>query len=263
VSQNNYYRNTKYTPGQSEEYKLSRSKIELFMQCPRCLWLEARMGIKRPSGPPFSLNKAVDELFKKEFDSYRNKKQPHPLMIENGLQAIPFNHPDLNDWRENFVGVRYKEPNTNFLVFGAIDDVWVTTDNELIVVDYKATSKKSEININSDWQISYKRQVEIYQWLLRMNGFKVSNVAYFVYTNGLIEPEGFYNKLEFETKLIEYKGNDQWVLGTLNKIKECLDGDIPEVGTAAMGGECDFCSYARQRTAMTLKSLPKNKPRRV
>src|SRR5271163_4308235 len=98
-------RNQPYRPGQIEPFKISRSKIELFMQCPRCFWLDARLRIKRPNGPPFSLNKAVDELLKKEFDSYRKKAEPHPIMLDNQIKAVPFEHQDLDKWRENFVGV--------------------------------------------------------------------------------------------------------------------------------------------------------------
>ena len=47
----------------------------------------------------------------------------------------------------------------------------------LIVVDYKATSKNSEVNLDAEWQIGYKRQMEFYQYLLRNNGFKVSDTS--------------------------------------------------------------------------------------
>ncbi len=83
-------RNKPYKPGQTEVFKVSRSKIELFMQCPRCFWLDVRLKIKRPSSPPFNINKAIDELFKKEFDTYRISGEPHPLMSDNGVKAIPF-----------------------------------------------------------------------------------------------------------------------------------------------------------------------------
>ena len=111
------------------------------MQCPRCFWLDARLKIKRPNGPPFSLNKAVDELLKKEFDSYRKQAKPHPIMLDNQIKAVPFMHEDLDKWRENFVGVGTLHKPTNLYIFGAVDDVWVKEDGELIVVDYKATAK--------------------------------------------------------------------------------------------------------------------------
>lgn len=253
----NYWseRNKPYQPGQTAVFKLSRSKIELFTQCPRCFWLDARLKIKRPSGPPFQINKAIDELFKKEFDSYRDKGEPHPLMVDNQIKAIPMQHDDLDKWRHNFTGVATLHTPTNLHIFGAIDDIWISDAGEAIVVDYKATSKAGEVSLDADWQISYKRQMEIYQWLLRQNGLKVSDTGYFVYTNGRLDLEGFFDKVEFRTKVIPYTGSDSWVEPTIIKMKECLEGDMPKVGTAAMGGECDFCAYAKARTELTLKDL--------
>ena len=255
-------RSKPYTPGQSELYKISRSKIELFMQCPRCFWLDARRSIKRPSSPPFNINKAIDELFKKEFDVHRTAGTPHPIMAENKVQAVPYQHDDLDKWRYNFTGVVAKHEPTNLHVYGAIDDVWVNDDGELIVVDYKATAKQADVSIDSDWQISYKRQMEVYQWLLRQNGFKVNDTGYFVYTNARYDQDidGFADHLEFKTKLIPYTGNDSWVEPTLQKMKKCLDDDtMPPVGQAAMGGPCEFCEYAKARTELTVNHLKKKK----
>lgn len=225
------------------------------MQCPRCFWLDARLKIKRPDGPPFSINKAIDELFKKEFDTYRLKREPHPLMVEFGIPAIPFQHEQLNIWRENFTGVIALHKPTNLHVFGAVDDLWVNEAGEVIVADYKATAKEKDVDIDSEWQISYKRQMEVYQWLLRQNGLKVSSTGYFVYANGRLDLDGFYGRVEFRTKLIPYTGDDTWVEPTLEKMKACLESDIPPVGKAAMGGTCDFCAYAKERTKLTLEAM--------
>ncbi len=252
-------RTAPYTPGQTAAFKVSRSKVELFTQCPRCFWLDARLKIKRPSGPPFRINSAIDELFKKEFDTYRAAGKPHPLMTDNQIKAIPYKHVDLDTWRYNFTGVQFTEPDSNLLVTGAVDDVWVNGDGELIVVDYKATAKATEVNIDSDWQMSYKRQMEVYQWLLRQNGFPVNNTGYFVYTNGRLDADAFNDHLEFRTKVIPYSGEDSWVTPTLKKMKACLENDtMPPVGDAAMGGPCDFCSYAKSRTELTLRAIKTN-----
>jgi len=250
-----YERTLPYKPGQLAAFKISRSKIELFMQCPRCFWLDARLKIKRPNGPPFQINKAIDELYKKEFDSYRVKKQAHPMMIENGINAIPFQHADLNKWRHNFTGVSILNKATNLYIFGAIDDVWIDNEGKLIVVDYKATSKSGEVSLDADWQISYKHQMEIYQWLLKQNHFEVNDRGYFVYTNAKLDADGFFDKLDFKTKVIAYDGDSSWVDEMLVELKKCLEGEMPAVGKAAMGGDCDFCSYAKERTALTLKYL--------
>lgn len=244
-----------YRPGQTTPFKVSRSKIELFKQCPRCFWLDVRLKIKRPEGPPFNINKTIDELFKKEFDSYRLKGEPHPIMTEYSVKAIPFQHEKLDDWRETFVGVQHHHVPTNLMVFGAVDDLWVDDAGNVIVVDYKATSKDKDVSIDSAWQISYKRQMEVYQWLLRQNGLTVHPTGYFVYANGRMDLDGFFNKVEFRTKVIPYTGDDSWVEPTVQDMKQCMDGDMPPMGDSIMGGACEFCTYARQRAELTIAAL--------
>lgn len=251
-------RSQPYQPGQTAPFKVSRSKIELYMQCPRCFWLDVRLKITRPSSPPFNINKTIDELYKKEFDVHRKAKTAHPIMTENKLTGVvPFPHADLDKWRHNFTGVSTLHEPTNLHVFGAVDDVWVNEAGELMVVDYKATSKAKEVSLDSDWQISYKRQMETYQWLLRQNGFDVSDTGYFVYTNARMDADGFGDQLSFTTKLISYTGKDFWVEPTLEKMKGCMEGEMPEVGESIMGGPCEYCTYARSRTELTLKALQK------
>jgi len=209
------------------------------LHCPRCFYLDRRLGVTSPPGFPFNLNSAVDTLLKKEFDIHRAQNSSHPLVAAYGLDLVPFKHPALNEWRTNFTGVKYLHPATNFFVFGAVDDIWVDNKKVLYVVDYKSTSKESEVNIDADWQIAYKRQMEVYQWLLRHNNFTVSNTGYFVYCNGLTDKKAFDAKLEFDIKLIPYVGDDGWLETTLLAAKACLSSnDIP-----APGADCDYCQY--------------------
>lgn len=224
------------------KWKLSRSKIDLFTECPRCFYLDCKLGVARPRGPAFTLNIAVDALLKKEFDIHRANGTAHPLMKEYGVGAIPFKHEELKNWRENFVGVQYRHRATGFLITGAIDDVWVNPKGELIVVDYKATSKEGKIEslADSGWDAQYKRQMEIYQWLLRQNGFRIAPAGYFVYVNGKKDARAFDGKLEFEITLIPHIGGDEWVEGMLAQIKKCLDGELPEPAPA-----CEFCAYRK------------------
>ena len=152
----------------------------------------------------------------------------------------------MNEWRNNFRGVRCVDPKTNFEVSGAIDDLWINPETkELMVVDYKATAKKDEVTLDADWQISYKRQAEVYQWLLRRNNFKVSDTAYFVYCNGIRDKDTFDQKLEFRTKVIPYEGNGEWIDSTLKSIHEVLNQDtIPEASP-----ECEWCQYRDNQAA--------------
>lgn len=227
-------------------FKLSRTKIQNFLDCPRCFYLDRKCGTAQPDGAPFRLNSAVDTLLKKEFDECRAKGKPHPLMIEHGIEAVPFAHSDLNDWRANFKGVQHLHEPTNFIVTGAVDDLWITSPGDLIVVDYKATATPKEIQLDdSDYKVKLKRQIEVYQWLLRRKGFKVSKTGYFVYCNGDDSKAGFGGKLEFSISLLAYEGDDSWVEPALFAIRDCLISDqFPEATTS-----CAFCQY---RTAVRL-----------
>ncbi len=230
------------------------------MQCPRCFWLDVRLKIKRPSSPPFNINKAIDELFKKEFDIYREKGEQHPLMKDNNLDGIlPFKHKEIDTWRENFTGVTHVHNPTNLHVFGAVDDVWVDKNGNLIVVDYKATAKDKpvrKLGPEGGWQDMYRRQMEIYQWLLKQNGFDVSDTGYFVYATGTQDRDGFNNVVEFDTYVFPHTGSSEWVEKTLLDMKKVKDSEtMPPVGRAAMGGPCEQCEYAKARTQLTLQAL--------
>ena len=229
-----------FDPSAEEPFLISRSGIELFMECPRCFYLDKRKGVARPNGFPFSLNNAVDALLKKEFDIHRAAGSKHPLVKAYGIDAIPYADERLEEWRDSRTrGIKFVHKPTNLAIHGGIDDIWINPQDELHIVDYKATSKSGEVNLDADWQISYKRQVEVYQWLFRKNGFKVSDTAYFVYCNGNADKEAFDGKLEFDVKIIPYVGNDGWIESALGDIKKTLmAGETPDPDP-----DCDYCKY--------------------
>ena len=229
-----------YIPGTLYPFRISRSKIDLFLNCQRCFYFDRRLGVSQPPGFPFSLNSAVDKLLKKEFDIHRADKTPHPLMKTYGVEAVPYQSKNIDKWRDALRGgIEYLHKETNLLITGGIDDIWINPAGELIIVDYKATSKVGEVSLDADWQIGYKRQMEIYQWLFRKNNYKVSSTGYFVYCNGDADKEAFDGKLEFDIKLIPYKGDDSWIEKTVIGIHKCLNSNkLP-----ASGVDCDYCKY--------------------
>ena len=234
---NNTY---KYETGKT--FKLSRSGIDSFIKCQRCFYLNKVGNIKDIGMPAFSLNSNHDDLMKKELDIYRKKGEAHPYMESLDRNLIPFQHENMEDWRNNFKGVTYHHEKTDLIITGAIDDVWIDTDtNELVIVEYKSTSTQSEIDLNdgTPWKEQYKRQIDIYQWLFKMNGFPVADDSVFLYSNGLKKSRKFNDVMKFKTYVLEYKGSTEWVEEKIHEIKKVLDGKyIPEIKE-----ECETCSY--------------------
>ncbi len=235
-----------FDPSSADPYKLSRSKLELFLRCPRCFYLDRRLGISIPDSPAMSLNIAVDALLKKEFDLLRARGEAHPMMVQFGIDAVPLKSSLLDEWRDNFRGVRYLDPQTNFLFFGALDDAWVDPSGTIHVVDYKATSTSGAITLDGKWKDGYKRQLEMYQWLLRHSGFDVSDTGYLVFVNADRGRETFDGKLEFTTTILPYEGSDEWVQDALLEAKNCLMRATPPIA----GPACEWCAYRRAASAM-------------
>ncbi len=156
------------------------------------------------------------------------------------VRTVPFDHPKLDRWRDALhAGVEHHDERTNLIITGGIDDVWIDRDERLLVADYKATAKVGEVTLDAEWQNGYKRQIEIYQWLFRRNGFRVSNTGYFVYCNGDTRRSSFENRVDFKVKLIPYVGRDSWVDRTILDLAACLKRE----GLPDPGARCDFCKY--------------------
>lgn len=234
------------------KWRLSRSKIDLYQECPRCFYLDNTLGTKRPNFPPFNLNNAVDELFKKEFDQYRKAGEAHPLMTEYDIDAVPFVHDDLDSWRENFVGIDCVHTPTGLTVSGAIDDVWETPQKTLIMADYKATSKPTKIEVlgDSPWEAQYARQLSMYRWIFEQKGYTVETTAYLIYANADASLDSFDNVLQFDTTVLTVETDTSWIEPLLAEIKDCLEStSLPRIGSA-----CEHCPY-REASGKKLQAI--------
>ncbi|OGZ18745.1 MAG: hypothetical protein A2175_00455 [Candidatus Nealsonbacteria bacterium RBG_13_42_11] len=236
-------KNHLYNSNLDTSFTISRSKINLFLECPRCFYLDRKLGVARPGMPGWSLNSAVDRLLKNEFDLLRKNGESHQLMDQYKIDAVPFNHPDFSVWRDDScrrVGATVLHKKTNLNINGIIDDIWINRKTkELHIVDYKATSTSQIISLEDEYKQGYKKQMEIYQWIFRQMGFNVSKTGYFLFANaGKNRPE-FDGRLEFKTSILSYDGDDSWVEPAIFNIKKCLDSNkIPEAGE-----KCEYCSY--------------------
>ena len=180
----------KFDKSKIEPYELSRSRIENFVKCKACFYMEQVEGIKFPSIPGFNINEATDILLKRDFDKYREIGEPHPFLVAKGRDfLIPFSHEHFELWTQSLhFGAKdrlnFVDPKTNLKVGGGLDDVWLNINtNCLHIVDYKSTSQKSDkgpITLDDPWKASYKRQMDLYVWVLRKKGFHVDDVGYFL-----------------------------------------------------------------------------------
>jgi RecB family exonuclease len=230
----------RFDPHASKPFKLSRSKVDLFVTCPRCFYLDRKLGLRRPGRMSFNLNNAVDTLMKREFDHYRESRTAHPIMNQNGVDAIPYVHDEMERWREPLHGgLQYLHPETNLLLTGAPDDLWVNPKGELSVVDYKATRVLSQASLDDGAHPHYERQLEFYSWLLVKMGFEVSHKSYFVVAETKLNRTAFNNALEFDLQLLRHESDWDWIEPILIDIKTCLMSDeLPDASP-----DCDYCNY--------------------
>ncbi len=221
------------------------------MSCPRCFYLDRRLGIGRPSIPAFTLNSAVDALLKKEFDLLRKNGESHELMKKYHIDAVPFQHPELPVWRDDmyqYKGASALEEKSNFVVGGIVDDIWKDPKGKLIIVDYKATSTSKEISLEDKWKQGYKKQIEVYQWIFRKKGFDVSDMGYFVFANASRSRPKFDGKLEFVMSIVPYKGDASWIEPLLLEIRKSLSSDeLPDCGS-----DCEYCAYREKIEKVSL-----------
>ena len=150
---------------------------------------------------------------------------------------IPFRHENFDLWTQSLhfgaegrLHTIHKE--TNLKVGGGLDDVWFNRNNgQLHVVDYKSTSTKKmgkSVSIDDWWKISYKRQMDLYVWVLRRLGFEVSDTGYFLYCDAdRFAKETFLQEsgaiMYFKMSLLEYSVDCSWIEPNLFAIRILLD----------------------------------------
>ena len=178
--------------------QLSPNSLNLYLECPHCFWLEKTKKIRRPQPYPYALNAAVDILLKEEFDSYRIKNEPHPLLLAHGIGAKLFPNQNLLDqWRNNFEGLRYYDSQVQATLFGAVDDVLQFPDGKLAPLDYKSTGS-SAANVYDRFQL----QLDTYTFLLEKNGFATPRKGYLAFYI-VDKKNGFGDRLPFRKELHE------------------------------------------------------------
>ena len=228
---------------------LSRTAWDSFIRCKRCFYMERKLKIRPIGMPGYPINSRVDALLKEEFDIYREKQEPHPIFKKYNLNFVPFkmDKEKLNDFRNNRKGVRAKSVKTNYTIYGAIDDLWYNKDNdEVVVVDYKATSNKygvDYVNSKMGYHKAYLRQLDFYAYLLKLNKFKVFKTGYWFVCNAQYKDQKtFSGNLNFKIDLLAYDVKTDYIENTLVELEKCYnDNKIPQHNAV-----CDTCRWQKE-----------------
>ena len=239
-----------YTPNQSEDFKISRSKLSDFRKCRKCFYLDRVRGLKYPGIPGWTLNALTDALLKKEFDECREKQIPHRLMEAHGVEhVVPFKHEEMDHWRDStHHGLSTRFKSTNIILQGGVDDIWWDTRSEnVIVVDYKSQAADKQVTAKNYLvpihRKGYAEQIDFYAYLLQEMGFDVSDVAYFLVCNADRQAPGFNGKLTFHETLVPYPWSSDWIEPAVEEMIRTLNStQVPDSNRS-----CENCAYARQR----------------
>ena len=211
--------------------------------------MERKLKIRPIGMPGYPINSRVDALLKEEFDIYREKQEPHPIFKKHNLNFVPLkiDKEKLNDFRNNRKGVRAKSTKTNYTIYGALDDLWLNKDNnEVVVVDYKATSNKygvDYVNSKMAYHKAYLRQLDFYAYLLKLNKFKVFKTGYWFVCNAQYKDQKtFSGNLNFKINLLSYNVRTDYIEDTLVELEKCYnDSKIPQSSSV-----CDTCRWQKE-----------------
>ena len=163
---------------QEKTFKLSPSSLGLMKECPRCFWLDKHNVWKRPNGIFPSLPSGMDRILKVHFNKFRDKEELPPELCNSGdcLNLKLFDDKDLlKTWQNNLKGISWEDKGGNVL-HGAVDNILVQ-GKKLIVLDYKTRG----FDLKEDTHEYYQNQLDIYNFLLRKNGFNTEDFAFLLF----------------------------------------------------------------------------------
>ncbi len=158
--------------------KLSPSTLNLFLDCPRCFWIDKVKGIKRPRGIFPSLPGGMDRVIKAHFDHFRLKGSLPAELHQpefDGISLFP-DQAQLEKWRNWRTGLEYRESDGSILS-GAIDDLLVK-EGKYIPFDYKT---KGSITTQEDAVKYYQNQLDLYALLLHENQMPTAGYGFLLY----------------------------------------------------------------------------------
>ena len=221
-------------------YKISYSALKLMKDCQRCFWWQVKKGVKRPSGPMSQLPNRVEDQILKKFNVYRsNGELPPELSKLNGFKLMK-DQKQHDEWKNK--GISFTDEKTGFILVAKPDDM-LENGKTLAVLDYKtagASPEKCTVDkFRADIEkYDYQLQADFYSYVLRKNGFKTEDTAYFLF---LFVKSLRNTELTLGSKLLAVKVNTNNSQNIIKQAAKVLKSESsPENG-------CGFCDSVEER----------------
>lgn len=215
----------------NKTFKLSPTALNLMKECPRCFWLTQHGIWKRPDSPFPQLPNGMDRIIKAHFDKFMHHGilPPEIRTHKHALGLKLFDNEELlADWRNNRKGISWQDSDGNILM-GAVDNI-LKDGKKLIVLDYK--TKGWPIKDEEESGKFYQDQLNIYNFLLRKNGYETEDFAFLLFyiPSHVLET----GEVVFDTVLakrsIDVKNAEELFVKAL----KLLNSECPEQG-------CEWC----------------------
>lgn len=215
-------------------YKFSPSSLSLLEECGHCFWMQFNKGIRRPESVFPSLPSGMDRVLKEHFDSFMDKGELPPELREIDDDVRLFDDKELlKEWRNNFKGIQWADAQGNVLR-GAVDNI-LRKGERLIVLDYKTRGYP----LKEDTAAHYQNQLDIYNFLLRKNGYETESYAYLLFYHPLkVNGDG---SVVFHTDLVKMQISVKNAELIFKKALKVLEGKIPKASKT-----CGFCGWVRR-----------------
>jgi len=218
------------------QVRLSPSALNIFLECPRCFWLEKNKAIKRPRGIFPSLPSGMDSVIKKYFDSFR-LNDDMPPEIKGKMRGKLF--PDIatlekwRNWRKS--KLCYEDMESRAILIGALDDCLVE-DGFYIPLDYKTRGYE----LKGDPRRYYQNQLDCYCLMLEHSGFKTRGLAYLLYYwPEEVEQNGI---VKFHVEPIKIETNIESAKKTVRDAAKLLSLVMPKSNP-----DCEYCNLVTKR----------------
>jgi len=173
----------------------------------------------------------MDRILKEHFDRFMKKGLLPPELSKLTGYRLFDDETLLKQWRSNFKGIQWADSKGN-LFRGAIDNLLVK-GKKMVVLDYKTRGYP----LKEDTAEHYQDQMDIYNFLLRKNGYETEDYTYLIfYHPHKIEDNGH---VCFNTDLVKIAVNIKNAERIFNEAVKCLENDMPQSSE-----ECGFCEWA-------------------